>query len=106
MAQASSNVLRGAKCLNNPWLRSLHQVLEITWFTMMGYAPFLLSSKISASQLLPLLTPWLLVPKSEHANEKSSKAKTTLLKKLNWNAQGSYENLSTFLKSVGDFHFL
>jgi len=51
---------------SNFWLCSLHQVPEITWFTVMGYPPVLLSDKISASPLLPLLTLQLLTPESEH----------------------------------------
>jgi len=42
-----------------------------------GYPPFLLSNKISTSQLLPLLTSRLLVPEFNHVIDKSSKAKTT-----------------------------
>ena len=74
MEQASCYVLRGAKCLSNIWLCGLHHLPESTWFAMMGYPLFLLSDKISTSQLLPLLTPWLLVPESEHVVDKSSKA--------------------------------
>jgi len=74
MEWASWYVLRGAKYLINLWLRGLRQLLEITWFTVMGYSPFLLSGKISTSQLLPLLTPRLLAPESEYVIDKSSKA--------------------------------
>jgi len=76
---ASWYVLKGAKCLSNLWLRGLHHVPEISGFTMMVYPPFLLSDKIRASQLLPLLTPWLLAPESECVIDKSSKAKTTFI---------------------------
>ena len=65
MEWASWYVHPGAKCLSNLWLCGLpHFPEEITWFTMMGHPPFLLSDKISTSQLLPLLTPgsWCLRP--------------------------------------------
>jgi len=45
---------------------------------VVGYPPFLVSDKISTSQLLPFLTPRLLAPESEHVIDKSSKAMTTL----------------------------
>ena len=60
MERASWHMLKGAKCLSSLWLCSLCQGREITWFTMVGYRPFLLSDKISTSQLLPLLTAWFL----------------------------------------------
>jgi len=64
---------QGCQMFKQP-LASWPQVPEITWFTMMDYPPFLLSDNISTSQLLPLLTLWLLVPESERVIDKSSKA--------------------------------
>ena len=46
--QASWYVLRGGHVFfiwSNLWLRSLHRIPEITWFTVMGCPPLLLSDK-------------------------------------------------------------
>jgi len=61
--RASWYVLRGARCSSKPWLWVL---LEITWFTVLGYPLFPLSGKRSAGQLLPLLTPQLSAPEPQH----------------------------------------
>ena len=50
---------------SNIWLHSLRRSPQITGFTVMGYPPLLLSDKINTSQLLALLTLWLLMPESE-----------------------------------------
>jgi len=50
---------------SNLWLRGLRCAPQITGFTVTGYPPLLLSDKISTSQLLHLLTLWLLAPESE-----------------------------------------
>ena len=51
---------------SNFWLRSLRSAPQITWFTVKGYPPWVLSDKISTSQLLPWLTLRLLAPQPEH----------------------------------------
>ena len=57
---------------SNLWLRSLHDAQQITGFTVMGYAPLLLSDKISTSYLPPLLFLRLLTSQSRDASVRFS----------------------------------
>jgi len=60
-------VLRGGPCVFylSEAASGLCHTPVITLFTVVGHYPLLLSDKINASQLFPLLTLWLLMHKSK-----------------------------------------